>query len=71
LQLLELIAEAAGLDGSAGSVGFGKEEEDDRLAAKVFQVHGLAIFIWDTDVRYLIANFHAEFFLEEFSRSFI
>jgi hypothetical protein len=36
LQLLELIAEATRLDRSAGGVRFGKEEEHDGLAAKVF-----------------------------------
>jgi hypothetical protein len=36
LQLLELIAEAARLDGSTRGVGFGKEEEHHRLSAKVF-----------------------------------
>jgi hypothetical protein len=36
LQLRELIAEATRLDGSAGGVRFGKEEEHDRLAAEIF-----------------------------------
>jgi len=35
LQLLEGIAEAAGLDGAAGGVGFRVEEEDNRLAGKI------------------------------------
>jgi hypothetical protein len=35
LQLHELVAEAAGFDGSAGGIGFRKEKEHDRLAVKI------------------------------------
>jgi hypothetical protein len=36
LQLRELIAKAAGFNGSARRVGFGKEEENNWLASKIF-----------------------------------
>jgi hypothetical protein len=42
LQLFELIAKAAGFDGSTRRVGFRKEEENDRFAMKVFETHRLA-----------------------------
>jgi hypothetical protein len=64
LQLLELIAEAAGLDGSTWGVGLGKKEEHDRLAAKVFEAYRLAILIGYRCVGNLIANFHEGLFLE-------
>jgi hypothetical protein len=35
LELLEVVAEAAGFDGAAGGVGLGVEEEDDGLAGEV------------------------------------
>ena len=64
LQLFELIAKAAGFDGSARGIGFRKEEEYDRLAAKVLEAHWLAILIGYRSVGNLIANFHEGLFLE-------
>jgi hypothetical protein len=58
LQLFELIAKAASLDGSARRVGFGEEEEHDRLAPKLLQTDGLAVLIWNSNIGSFITNFH-------------
>ena len=58
LELLEGIAEAAGFDGAAGSVGAGIEEENDGLAFEVRERNVFAILILQGKVFYFVAGFH-------------
>jgi hypothetical protein len=58
LEFFEGVAEAAGLDGAAGGVGAGVEEEDDRLAFEVGEVDGLAVLVLEGEVFYFVAGFH-------------
>ena len=45
LELVEDVAEAAGLDGAAGGIGAGVEEEDYGGGFEVGEVDGLAVLI--------------------------
>ena len=40
LDLFELVAETARLDGAAGRIGFGIKEQDHRLSGKILQMNG-------------------------------
>lgn len=50
LKLLEGVAEAAGLDGAAGGVGAGIEEENDGSGLVVREMDGLAVLILEGEV---------------------
>jgi len=58
LQLFELIAKAAGFNGSAWRVGLGKEEKDDGLAAKIFEADGFVVLVSYGKLGNFIAYFH-------------
>jgi hypothetical protein len=58
LNLTVYVAEPARFYGSAGSVGAGKEVEDDGFAAQIFQRDFLAILVLQSEVRRFIMNIH-------------
>jgi hypothetical protein len=58
LELLERIAEAAGFDGAAGSVGARIEKENDGFAFEVRERDVFAILILQGKVFYFVAGFH-------------
>ena len=58
LQLLIGFAEPASFDGSAGSIGFGKEEENDGLAAELFQRDGVSVLVRQSKLGSFIINLH-------------
>jgi hypothetical protein len=58
LELLEGIAEAAGFNGAAGSVGARIEEENDGLAFEVGEGDVIAILILQGKIFYFVAGFH-------------
>ena len=58
LDFFELVAKAAGLDGAAGRIGFGIEEEDDRLAGEILQMDGLLRVVLERKVGNFVVDFH-------------
>jgi hypothetical protein len=58
LELLECVAEAAGLDGAAGGVGSGIEEEDYGFVFEVGEGDVFAVLILEGEVFYFVAGFH-------------
>src|SRR5438046_4358859 len=58
LQLLVRFAEPASFDGSAGSIGFGKKEQNYRLASEILQRHRFFVLIRQSEVRGFIINIH-------------
>ena len=61
LELLEGVAEAAGLDGAAGCIGAGVEEEDYGGFRVVGEGDGLAVLVLEGKVLDEIAWFHESF----------
>ncbi len=53
-----MVSEAAGLDGAAGRVCLGIEEEDDGRAREVGEVDGVAVLIGQGEVFYEVAYLH-------------
>jgi len=58
LELLEGVAEAAGLYGAAGGVGAWVEEEDDGLAFEVGEGDFFAVLVLEGEVFYFVAGVH-------------
>ena len=58
LELLEGVAEAAGLDGAAGGVGAGVEEEDDGVAFEVGEGDFFAVLVLEGEVFDFVADLH-------------
>jgi hypothetical protein len=71
LQLGKLIAKAASFDGSAGCIGFRKEEEHDRFAAEILETHRVAVLVGHSDLRSFISDFHEGQFLSIQRSTFI
>ena len=63
LEFFEGVAEAAGLDRAARSVGSGIKEEDDGLAGEILEVNGIFLVI----LKRKIGNFLVEFHKSSFS----
>ena len=59
LELLEGVAEAAGLDGTAGGVGAGVEEENDGFIGEIGEIDGLAVLVLEGEVFDFIVDLHA------------
>ena len=58
LEFFEGVAEAAGLDGAAGGVGAGVEEEDYGGVFVVGEVDGLAVLVLEGEVFYDVVGLH-------------
>ena len=58
LELFEGVAEAGGLDGAAGGVGTGIEEEDYGGAFEVGEGDVFAVLVLEGEVFYFVAGFH-------------
>jgi hypothetical protein len=61
LEFLEGVAEAAGLDGAAGGVGAGVEEEDYGLGFEVGEGDFFAVLILEGEVFYFVVYLHVIF----------
>src|SRR5690242_105208 len=66
LELLKSVTEAAGLDGTAGGIGAGKEEEDEWLIGEVGQVDSLAVLVLKSEIFDGIVDVHAVCLWESF-----
>ncbi len=58
LQFFVRFAEPASFNGSAGSVGFRKEEENHGLVAELFQRDGVSVLVRQSELRSFIINLH-------------
>ena len=72
LEFFEGVAEAAGFDGAAGSVGARVEEEDYGLAFEVGEGDVFAVLVLEGEVFYFVVDLHVIFsvlWLRQFSRN--
>src|SRR5712692_11486361 len=60
LQFFIRVAEPARFNGSTGSIGFGKEEQHHRLAAKVLQRDVFPVLVRQTELRSFIISIHGD-----------
>jgi hypothetical protein len=62
LEFFEGVAEAAGLDGAAGGVGSGVEEEDNGFSFEVGEGDVFSVLVLECEVFYFVAGFHVSSF---------
>ena len=58
LKLLIRFAEPASFNGSAGSIGFGKEKQHHRFSAELFQRDWVSVLVGQSKLRSFIINVH-------------
>ena len=58
LEFFEGVAETAGFDGAAWSIGAGVEEEDYGFAFEVGEVDGLVVLVLEGEVFYFVTDLH-------------